>query len=122
MVSGKLVLSTGDQNTRAQIADSTTRHRDSENAGGRISKRRVRKIRCQSLILNEVQIFGLISGLLVLAFAANRLFRITRIPDLVVLLVTGLVLGPVLKWVDADALKTFTHILGSLALILILFE
>lgn len=69
-----------------------------------------------------MQIFGLISGLLLLAFAANRLFRITRIPDLVVLLVAGLILGPVLKWVNPDLFRTFTQILGSLALILILFE
>ena len=72
--------------------------------------------------MDEIQIFGLISGLLVLAFVANRLFRITRIPDLVVLLVTGLVLGPVLKWIDPDQFRTFTQLLGSLALILILFE
>jgi cell volume regulation protein A len=72
--------------------------------------------------LGEFQIFGLIGGLLVLAFVANRLFRITRIPDLVVLLVMGLALGPVLHWVNPEQFRTFTHILGSLALILILFE
>ena len=72
--------------------------------------------------MSEFQIFGLIAGLLVLAFGANRLFRITRIPDLVVLLVMGLVLGPVLHWVDPAQFRTFTQILGSLALILILFE
>jgi cell volume regulation protein A len=72
--------------------------------------------------MSEFQIFGLIGGLLLLAFAANRLFRITRIPDLVVLLVAGLVLGPVLKWVNPDQFRTFTQLLGSLALILILFE
>jgi cell volume regulation protein A len=72
--------------------------------------------------VTEIQIFGLIGGLLLLAFVANRLFRITRIPDLVVLLVAGLVLGPVLKWVNPDQFRTFTQILGSLALILILFE
>ena len=72
--------------------------------------------------MSEILIFGLIGGLLLLAFAANRLFRITRIPDLVVLLVTGLLLGPVLKWVNPDHFRTFTEILGSLALILILFE
>ena len=73
-------------------------------------------------VLREFQIFGLIAALLVLAFGANRLFRITRIPDLVVLLVTGLVLGPVLHWVNPEEFRNFTQILGSLALILILFE
>jgi len=72
--------------------------------------------------LSEFQIFGLIAVLLMLAFGANRLFRITRIPDLVVLLVTGLVLGPLLHWVNPGEFRTFTQILGSLALILILFE
>jgi cell volume regulation protein A len=72
--------------------------------------------------MSEIQIFGLIGGLLLIAFAANRLFRITRIPDLVVLLVAGLVLGPVLKWVNPDQFRTFTQLLGSLALMLILFE
>jgi cell volume regulation protein A len=72
--------------------------------------------------MSEIQIFGLIGCLLLLAFVANRLFRITRIPDLVVLLVAGLVLGPVLKWVNPDQFRTFTQLLGALALILILFE
>jgi cell volume regulation protein A len=72
--------------------------------------------------MSETQIFGLIGGLLLLAFAANRLFRVTRIPDLVVLLVAGLVLGPVLKWVNPDQFRTFTQLLGALALMLILFE
>lgn len=72
--------------------------------------------------MGEFQIFGLISGLLLLAFGANRLFRVTRIPDLVVLMVMGLVLGPTLKWVNPDQFRAFTQILGSLALILILFE
>lgn len=72
--------------------------------------------------MGEFQIFGLIGGLLLLAFVANRFFRVTRIPDLVVLLGMGLLLGPVLKWVNPDQFRIFTQFLGSLALILILFE
>jgi len=72
--------------------------------------------------MDVTQIFGLLSGLLVLAFVANRLFRITRVPDLVILLMMGLLLGPVLKFVDVSRFKTFTNLLGDLALILILFE
>jgi cell volume regulation protein A len=76
----------------------------------------------QGFRMSEIQIFGLIGGLLLLAFVANRLFRVTRVPDLIVLLVAGLVIGPLLKWVNPDQFRTFTQILGSLALILILFE
>jgi len=68
------------------------------------------------------QIFGLLGGLLILAFVANRLYRVTRIPDLIILLLTGVLLGPVLKLIDSENFSTFTNVLGNLALILILFE
>ncbi len=66
--------------------------------------------------------FGLLGGLIVLAFLANRLFRHTRIPDLVVLIVLGVFIGPVFHWVDAEQYKPVTHAFGTLALIVILFE
>ena len=72
--------------------------------------------------MNLTAFFGLLGGLLVLAFAANRLFRWTRIPDVVVLMATGLLIGPVLGWARADQFKDVTHAFGTLALILILFE
>jgi len=72
--------------------------------------------------MNLTALFGLLGGLLVLAFGANRLFRWTRIPDVVVLMATGVVLGPVLGWARADQFKDVTHAFGTLALILILFE
>src|SRR5579872_5303783 len=72
--------------------------------------------------MNLTSLFGLLGGLLVLAFAANRLFRWTRIPDVVVLMATGIIIGPVLGWARADQFKDVTHAFGTLALILILFE
>lgn len=68
------------------------------------------------------RLFGLLGGLVVLAFAANRLFRYTRVPDLLVLIGTGLLIGPVLGWVDGNQFRSITHAFGTLALILILFE
>jgi potassium/hydrogen antiporter len=49
-------------------------------------------------------VFALLGGLLVLAFVANRLSRWTRVPDVIVLLATGILLGPVLHWVDVKSL------------------
>src|SRR5579864_1698184 len=72
--------------------------------------------------MNLTALFGLLGGLLVLAFGANRLFRWTRIPDVVVLMGTGILIGPVLHWAKADQFKDVTHAFGTLALILILFE
>lgn len=65
--------------------------------------------------------FGLLGALLVLAFVANRLSRWTRVPDVIVLLATGIILGPVLHWVDGAKFSEVTHGFGTLALILILF-
>jgi cell volume regulation protein A len=66
--------------------------------------------------------FALLGGLLVLAFVANRLAQRTRVPDAVVLILTGLLLGPVFHLVDATQYENVTRGFGTLALILILFE
>lgn len=72
--------------------------------------------------MNLTAFFALLGGLLVLAFVANRLFDRTRVPDVVVLMAAGVVLGPLLGWVDAAQFKQITHAFGTLAIILILFE
>ena len=65
---------------------------------------------------------GLLGGLLVLAFAANRLAKRTGVPDVLVLMCTGLLLGPTLHWIDASQFTTATRGFGTLALIVIIFE
>ncbi|MEO6911221.1 MAG: cation:proton antiporter [Edaphobacter sp.] len=71
--------------------------------------------------LTLTNFFGLLGGLLVLAFVANRFSRRTRVPDVVVLLGCGIVLGPVLHWIDADHFPEIIRGVGTLALVLILF-
>jgi cell volume regulation protein A len=66
--------------------------------------------------------FALLGGLLVLAFVANRLAQRTRVPDAVVLILTGVLLGPVFRLIDAAKYESITRGFGTLALILILFE
>jgi potassium/hydrogen antiporter len=72
--------------------------------------------------METVSIFGVPAALLVLAFVANRLSKLTRVPDLIVLLLIGITLGPILHWVNPQMFKGAIHILGMLALTLILFE
>ena len=72
--------------------------------------------------MDMVRIFGLPAALLVIAVMANRLSRWTRVPDIIVLLLIGVGLGPVLKLVDPSHFQAMVRILGMLALILILFE
>jgi len=68
------------------------------------------------------RLFAFPAGLLVLAVVANRLSRLTRVPDILVLLLLGVGLGPVLGWADPETFKHAVGVLGMLALILILFE
>lgn len=65
--------------------------------------------------------FGLLGGLLVLAYLANRFAHRTRVPDVMVLMGCGIVLGPVLHWFNAAGFPRITRGVGILALILILF-
>jgi potassium/hydrogen antiporter len=71
--------------------------------------------------LTLANLFGLLGGLLVLAFVANRLSHRTRIPDVIVLLGSGILLGPVLHWINAERFPEFIRGVGTVALILILF-
>jgi cell volume regulation protein A len=72
--------------------------------------------------MNITVFFGLLGGLLVLAFTANRLFNWTRVPDVVVLMAAGVILGPVLHLARPGQFVEITHAFGTLALLLILFE
>jgi Na+:H+ antiporter len=67
-------------------------------------------------------LFALLGGLIALAFVANQLFRRTRVPDVIVLMVTGLILGPLLGLVHGAQFQPITRAFGTLAVILILFE
>jgi cell volume regulation protein A len=71
--------------------------------------------------LTLTNFFGLLGGLLVLAFVTNRFSRRTRVPDVIVLLGCGIVLGPVLHWIHADRFPELIRGVGTVALILILF-
>jgi cell volume regulation protein A len=72
--------------------------------------------------MSAALVLGLVGGLLVVAFLANRVFGLTRIPDVLVLMLLGVLLGPVLGLVQAGALAKTTNLLGTLAIILVLFE
>ena len=72
--------------------------------------------------MQMAHIFGLPALLLIVAFAANRLSKLTRVPDIIVLLLVGISVGPVLHWVQPNIFQGPIRILGTFALILILFE
>jgi cell volume regulation protein A len=72
--------------------------------------------------MEMARIFGLPALLLIIAFGANRLSKLTRVPDIIVLLGIGITLGPILHWVHATTFQGAVRILGTFALVLILFE
>jgi cell volume regulation protein A len=72
--------------------------------------------------MSAALVLGLVGGLLVVAFLANRVFGLTRIPDVLVLMMLGVLLGPVLGLVQPGTLAKTTNLLGTLAIILVLFE
>lgn len=72
--------------------------------------------------MSNALLFALLGGLVFLAFAANRLYRVTRVPDIIVLMVAGLLLGPTFGLLHASEFHPVTHAFGTLAVILILFE
>jgi Na+:H+ antiporter len=72
--------------------------------------------------MSTTLLFALLGALTALAFVARQLFRRTRVPDVIVLMVTGVVLGPILGLVKGSRFEPITYTLGTLAFILILFE
>ncbi len=72
--------------------------------------------------MEMTHIFGLLAALLMLAYVANRLSGLTRVPDLIVLLLIGVMLGPILHWVPSTSFQGVIDVFGTLALILILFS
>ena len=71
----------------------------------------------------EVSFVFLIAGIIILiGFFGGISFEKTKVPDVLVLLGIGVLLGPLFNLVKADSLTHFAEYFGSLALMIILFE
>ncbi len=65
----------------------------------------------------------ILSGFVILlGFIGNYLFKKTGIPDILILVLLGWLVGPFFKMVDPSVLATFSQFFISLALLLILFD
>lgn len=67
-------------------------------------------------------LFALLGSVILIGFFANLLFRLFKIPSVLVLIAVGVVLGPVTGWLRHDALLTIAPYFGAVALLVILFE
>ena len=66
--------------------------------------------------------FLLTGVIVVIGFAGDYLFRKTSIPDILILVLLGFLVGPLTGLVQASQLASITPILSSLALVVILFD
>ncbi|MFH1228145.1 MAG: cation:proton antiporter, partial [Planctomycetota bacterium] len=65
----------------------------------------------------------LIAGVIIfIGFLGTIFFQKTRIPDILFLIIIGVLIGPGLGWINPKQLESITPYFGRLALIIILFE
>jgi len=67
-------------------------------------------------------IFSVLGFIIVLGFFGNFLFKKTGIPDILILMSLGLLLGPIFNLFDVNNFKGYSEIFSSLALMILLFE
>ncbi|MDD2732906.1 MAG: cation:proton antiporter [Desulfuromonadaceae bacterium] len=73
--------------------------------------------------MTEVSYAFMLAGFIILTgFFGNLFFEKTKIPDVIVLLAIGIVFGPVSGLVSPERLQHLAEYVGSLALLVILFE
>jgi len=66
--------------------------------------------------------FGLAGIILMIGFLANYMFRKVGIPDILILIVLGILIGPVFGWIDPSLFSGLSEVFVTLALMLIMFE
>ena len=64
----------------------------------------------------------LAGGIIVIGFLGNYLFERTGFPDMILLVVLGIIIGPLAGLVDAAAIMPLTPYFAALALVFILFD
>jgi len=72
--------------------------------------------------VSVIQLFLLLGLIIFLGFFSLVFFNRTRIPDVLILLVFGMLLGPVFNVINPTPFTAFASLIGSLALIIILFD
>lgn len=64
----------------------------------------------------------ILGGIIALGFLGNLFSERTRMPDLLLLIGVGLLLGPIFKIIPPDSVRPFMPAFGAIALTIILFE
>jgi len=72
--------------------------------------------------MTAVQVLGLIGILLIIGFLADYLFRKTGVPDILLLIALGFLIGPVFYIVNPSQLAPASQFIATLAIAIILFD
>jgi len=72
--------------------------------------------------MSVILTFALAGIILILGFIGNYLFKRTSVPDIILLVAVGFLLGPIFKVIDPTLLSPLSEIFASLALVIILFD
>jgi potassium/hydrogen antiporter len=64
----------------------------------------------------------LLGGMIGLGFIGDLFFEKTKIPDVLLLILFGVILGPILQIIPTETVRPFMPALGAIALTIILFE
>ncbi len=68
-------------------------------------------------------VFFVIGTVLIIGFITSQIFERTKIPDVILLMFIGMLLGPILKIISVEGpISTLAPYIGTLALIIILFD
>lgn len=74
------------------------------------------------LTMGVSTVFFLLGGIIFIGFLGSLFFERTKIPDILVLLLLGMLIGPVFHIVEPLSFAVFTPYFAALALIILLFE
>jgi potassium/hydrogen antiporter len=72
--------------------------------------------------MDTSSLFFVIGAIIIIGFLGNLAFKKTKVPDILLLLGIGILLGPILKIFNVDRFTNFAEYFGTFALIIILFE
>jgi len=67
-------------------------------------------------------LFGVMGFIIILGFLGDFLFKKTGIPDILILLVLGLLFGPIFNLFDVSIFMNYSQIFAAIALMILLFE
>jgi cell volume regulation protein A len=72
--------------------------------------------------MEVISIFGVIAAIIALGFFSEQIFKKTNIPDVLILIIVGIIIGSFLQWARPDDFGAGSTLFTTFALVFILFQ